>query len=573
MMAKGGEASSGLISTYFARASKEVVEVTAVKDENEASELPLPCTPGPDSQQYESDLAQAMELSLEALQEQQCPVCDAFMRLSLQDFETHINECLDNDNLSPITSYHGEDDVATAPLSQELAATTLDTTPTAEIPPATPPSPQDTTNFKDDTSTPSPPRRKPVPEYKWLKDTSFVVDAFSYGAIEGCTGYFLTHFHSDHYGGLTKRWEHGPIYCSKVTANLVQMQLKVDPSFLHVLPMDTTTQVSDTVKVGLIDANHCPGSVLLVFDVLRASDGKWVRHLHTGDFRANPRMCLHPLLAQPSNPPIDTLYLDTTYLQAKYSFPAQEECIDAAARVVHDHIHATSSRVPSLLDQWVFKTPATLTPDQIDTRRRNLLIVVGTYTIGKERVFHHLAKQFGSKIFVTEQKRRILLCQENPDLESLITTEQEEAQVHVLPLMDLKADNMHAYLKSLSHRFTTLMAFKPTGWAFKAPTTLATEMEVGSLAYVTQAPAKRDVEIAQQYSSNTVKIYGVPYSEHSSFRELASFVASLHIKHIVNTVPSSSERLQQKMDHYLAKWQREKPTDVQIVPFVAESHW
>jgi DNA cross-link repair 1A protein len=199
-----------------------------------------------------------------------------------------------------------------------------------------------------------------------LIDTKFVVDAFSYGKIIDCEGYFLTHFHSDHYHGLTHAWNHGPIYCSRITANLVSNRFNVNDRLIHVLPMDQPTFITPTIKVTLIDANHCPGSALFIFDI-QLDGGTWIRHLHTGDFRATPSMCLHPHLRQPENPTIDHLYLDTTYLDAKYGFPAQEESIQAACRLVEEHIppHTMSQKNNS----------------------QDILVVVGSYTIGKEKVF------------------------------------------------------------------------------------------------------------------------------------------------------------------------------------------
>jgi DNA cross-link repair 1A protein len=67
------------------------------------------------------------------------------------------------------------------------------------------------------------------------------------------------------YQGLTKSFNHGKIYCSSVTARLVNMNMGIPYDKLHILPLNQKIEIAG-ISVTCLDANHCPGSIMILFE-------------------------------------------------------------------------------------------------------------------------------------------------------------------------------------------------------------------------------------------------------------------------------------------------------------------
>lgn len=68
------------------------------------------------------------------------------------------------------------------------------------------------------------------------------------------------------------------------------------------------------------------------------------------------------------------------------------------------------------------------------------LVLVGSYTIGKERVFRAIAHALGSHVWAEQRKRRIFETFQDAELNSMLTTQRSQAQVHVVSMQDVRMD-------------------------------------------------------------------------------------------------------------------------------------
>jgi DNA ligase-1 len=328
-----------------------------------------------------------------------------------------------------------------------------------------------------------------------IGSTGILIDGFKF-ASPNTKGYFLTHFHSDHYGGLDERfpWDNdhdAKLYCSPVTAGLVAHALEVRGRHIQVIPFDCPTRVLD-FTVTLVPANHCPGAAMLLFQL---QNGRTV--LHTGDMRYSPSMLQNPHLRQAagidqrapdssakpaiSNAAtgsisgvkrsrddrasskcfIDEVYLDTTYSRPKHAFPPQSESVDRIVAIVKGlmpegtveesavsaPVDAPTASGETLLFPSTLAAASTssavataavtaaepLFHDIPANRTDKALILVSTYVVGKERILIALARRLKLRVFVS--LRKLLLLQHlglNADDLAYFTPIRTDADIHVV---------------------------------------------------------------------------------------------------------------------------------------------
>ncbi|KAI0544982.1 artemis protein [Xylaria curta] len=210
---------------------------------------------------------------------------------------------------------------------------------------------------------------------------------------------FLSHVHSDHLAGL-ETFSDAFIYCSAATKEIL-LRLKKssvrlnyaqgileDPrmqtykhleKLLKPIPLDTPIAIElqrgNTIQVTLLDANHCVGAVMFLFE----GSGKAV--LYTGDIRCEPRFVTaitqNPNMIEYSSglKTFDRIYLDTSIVN---NYPLQTKA---------DGLRELLGKVRKYPKDTIFYLQA--------------------WTYGYEEVWIALSKALNSKVHVDKYKMRV----------------------------------------------------------------------------------------------------------------------------------------------------------------------
>jgi len=192
---------------------------------------------------------------------------------------------------------------------------------------------------------------------------------------------------------------------------------------------------------------------------------------------------------------------------------------------------------------------------------KNTLYVFGAYSIGKERVYMSAAQALGRKVYMDKLRWRMCLCYDEWGEREfgMLTTDDEETNVHVAYMNQVNFNHLST-LRTHRTGCTRVVAFSPTGWTFggaagggRGPRQQgAAGKKRSASGAVVSNPSSSTIQqpfTLKARTNGTDLIYPVPYSEHSSFAELVSFMDTFRPNVIIPTVNTSIEAVKRQLQH------------------------
>lgn len=242
-----------------------------------------------------------------------------------------------------------------------------------------------------------------------------------------------------------------------------------------------------------------------------SSDVRFEKYVHTGDFRYSEEMKNENVISEFIG--ADAVFLDTTYCNPKFVFPSQEESIDYIVGVIER-----------------------LGIENAGVTAKNVLFLVATYVIGKERILVEISRRCKRKIHVSGRKMAVLRALGLGE-SGVFTLNESESDVHVVGWNVLGETwpyfrpNFMKISEIMSERgYSKVVGFVPTGWTY--------EVKRNKFSVRTKDP---------------FEIHLVPYSEHSNYEELRAYVKFLKPKRVIPTVGADVEKMDSKHANAMQK--------------------
>ncbi|EJT98796.1 hypothetical protein DACRYDRAFT_35001, partial [Dacryopinax primogenitus] len=167
--------------------------------------------------------------------------------------------------------------------------------------------------------------------------------------------YLLSHTHVDHIRGLDASTFCGKVICSPDAKEMIlrmetakdrvdydrgvrEQKIRRWARLKTAVSLNSPTKfeilADETVLITLLDANHCPGSVMFLVEGSRGAV------LHTGDVRSEPVMVnalrRNPLLTQYISPfkVLDAIHLDTSCFLGTVDVPPKEDAVAGFIKLI-----------------------------------------------------------------------------------------------------------------------------------------------------------------------------------------------------------------------------------------------
>ncbi|KAJ9100646.1 hypothetical protein QFC21_003690 [Naganishia friedmannii] len=168
-------------------------------------------------------------------------------------------------------------------------------------------------------------------------------------------------------------------------------------------------------------------------------------------------------------------------------------------------------------------------------KRGRTLVIMGTYSIGKERIVK--------------------------ELHAMLTTDPLEATIHLVPLQTIQVDRLQPYLHKLKDHFSRVLAFRPTGCTYSPPAGTNMLPDINMVIRLDQKRSFTDAYLVRCEGRHISSRFSVSLSENTRAPfELSCFASScpgLDVK-MIATVNVGNEKSEGKKKKWWEKWQAEK---------------